>query len=179
MPGEGKTLVATNLAVTMAVHNQRTLLVDGDLRHASAGRIFNLTGRPGIVDWWEGKSLIENTLYKSDQLPLWILPAAEHNDSDVRLLQSSDLQQLIATLSESFDWIIIDSPPLTPFADAASWTVLTDAVVLVARRGVTPQKILRRALKTIDITKVIATVFNDAEVNDEQHYYNHYYGKSR
>ena len=177
VPEEGKTVVAANLAITLASHQQRTLLIDGDLRHASTTQMFDLTGRTGLLDWWKENLSTEQVLYKCQRLPLWLLPSASHSDEAVNVLQSSGLQQLVSTLSTSFTWIIIDSPPLSLFADAVSWSATADGIVFVARRGITPLNSLRHVIKTIDISKVLAVVLNEANVGKEQEYYAHYYMK--
>ncbi len=118
-------------------------------------------------------------LCRAEQLPLWVLPAGKYHDGPLGILQSSDFVDLMAQLYTMFDWIIIDSPPLTPFADAATLANLVDSVLLVTRQGVTPKKLLREALKSIDGTRIIATVLNEATVNDLQYYHRYYQQASR
>jgi capsular exopolysaccharide synthesis family protein len=176
VPGEGKSLIAANLAITIASHKQRTLLIDGDLRRASVTKMVDLSGRTGLRHWWKAKLPVESILYRNDQLPLWLLPSDMQTDSPVNILQSPELQQLIAAMSALFEWVIIDSPPITVFADAASWSVTADGIILVARYGVTPASCLGRALKEIDTAKIAAIVLNGADVREEHNYYAHYYG---
>ncbi len=179
VPGEGKTLISANLAITLAMHRQKTLIIDGDLRGGSLGWLFNVEDHFGLSDWWETKGSIMTALCRTEQLPLWVLPAGKYHDGPLGILQSPDFVDLMAQLYAMFDWILIDTPPLTPFADAATLANLADAVLLVTRQGITPKKLLREALKSIDGSRIIATVLNEATVNDQQYYHRYYQQGSR
>ena len=179
VPGEGKTLISANLAITLAMHRQKTLLIDGDLRGGSLGALLNVEEHTGLADWWETKDSIMTALCRAEQLPLWVLPAGKYHDGPLGILESSDFVDLMAQLYAMFDWIIIDTPPLTPFADAATLANLADAVLLITRQGFTPKKLLRQALKSIDGARIIATVLNEATVNDQQYYHRYYQQASR
>ena len=177
--GEGKTLISANLAITLAMQQQRTLLIDGDLRGGSLGELFNTENQPGLADWWGAMGSIMKILYRAQQLPLWVLPAGKYYDRPLNILQSSEFAELLTQLSAMFDWVLIDSPPLTPFADGATLASLSDAILLITRVGVTPKKLLRDAQKSIDGVKIIATVLNEAAVNDHQYYHRYYQQGSR
>ena len=179
VPGEGKTLITANLAITLAMHRQKTLIIDGDLRAGSLGSLLNVEEHTGLGDWWETKDSILTSLCRAEALPLWVLPAGKYHDGPLSIFQSSDFVDLMTQLYAMFDWILIDTPPLTPFADAATLANLADAVLLVTRQGITPKKLLREALKSIDGTRIIATVLNEATVNDQQYYHRYYQQASR
>jgi protein-tyrosine kinase len=176
IPGEGKTLMCTNIAITLAANLQRTLIIDGDLRKRSVTQLLNIKSDSGLSDWWERREPVAPSLLRAKQVPLWVLPAGKELEKPASLLQSSDFAELLNKLSLQFDWIIIDSPPLVPFADAATLATLCDAIVLVTRRGCTPKKLLRDSVKSIDTKKIIATLLNDSPVTDHQ-YYQYYYKK--
>jgi capsular exopolysaccharide synthesis family protein len=174
VPGEGKTLISANLAITLAMHRQRTLIVDGDLRGGSLSGLLDIRKQPGLADWWESSASLMGTLYRAEQIPLWVLPAGQYLDSPLTLLQSKEMAELLVKLNTMFDWIVIDSPPLTPFSDGATLANLSDAVLLVARQGVTPKRLLREALKSIEGARIIATVLNEATVSNQQYYHRYY-----
>jgi capsular exopolysaccharide synthesis family protein len=176
IPGEGKTLMCTNIAIALAAHLQRTLLIDGDLRKPSVTNLLNIKSGAGLSDWWERREPVATSLVRAKQVPLWVLPAGKELEKPASLLQSSDFAELLNKMSLQFNWVIIDSPPLVPFADAATMSTLCDAIVLVTRRGCTPKKLLRDAIKSIDTKKIIATLLNDSPVSDQQ-YYQYYYKK--
>lgn len=174
VPGEGKTLLSVNLAITLALHHKRVLLIDGDLRSSSLSRWFDIVD-DSFVSSWEDEGLHRLPLLrKAEGLPLWVVPAGKPIEMPGNILQSSEFADALAAIEPDFDWIILDSPPLLPFGDAGILAGLSDAVILVTRKGVTPKNALRDALKSFDKTKIIATILNCASVTTHR-YYRQYY----
>src|SRR5262249_11163531 len=101
-------------------------------------------------------------------------PSGKAVEQPLTMLHSGEFQQLIEGISNRFDWVVIDSPPLAPLADAATWATMADGVVLVARKAITPKKLLDQSFTQLDRAKVLGVVFNDAE-SHEQRYYARYY----
>ena len=178
VPGEGKTLLAANLAITLALQQERVLLVDGDLRSASLSRRFNIVDQSFVATWEDDGAHRLPLRRKAEGLPLWVLPAGEPTEVPGNILQSTAFATALRASEREFDWIVMDSTPLVPFGDGGMLASLSDAVILVTRVGVTPKKVLRNALKTIDKSKIIATVLNCASVTT-QRYYRDYYAHVR
>jgi len=176
--GEGKTVLSTNLAVSLAKTKQRVLLIDGDAHQANAGRILGVRGFAGLTDWWRSEEAIQSYLVRFNELQLWLLPAGSPIEQNVEMLQSRRLSAQLDRLSSSFDWMIIDSPPSAPLADAAVWSRLADAVLLVTREATTPQRLLKKVLDSLDHSKVLGIVLNDCSDRD-QRYYAQYYNLQR
>lgn len=175
---EGKTLVAANLAVTLARHSQnRVLLIEGDLHNPSLHALVGLSHLKGICHWWkEPASALSDFIYHVDGSPLWYLPAGERSDEPTEILQSSRLAESLTQLSGLFDWIVVDSTPLTPMADANIWNRLVDGMLLVVREDITPVKALKKGLETVDGPKLIGVVLNGASEFDRVNYYDKRYG---
>lgn len=175
---EGKTLVAVNLAVTLARHSQnRVLLIEGDLHNPSLHSLLGLSHLKGICHWWrEPASALSDFIYHLEGLPLWYLPAGERFDEPTEILQSPRLAESLAQLSGLFDWIVVDSTPLTPMADANIWNRLVDGMLLVVREDVTPVKALKKGLGTVDGPKLVGVVLNGASEFDRVNYYDKRYG---
>jgi protein-tyrosine kinase len=175
---EGKTLVAVNLSVTLARHSaNRVLLIEGDLHNPSLHAILGLSHLKGISHWWKDPtSSMSDFLYRIDGLPLWYLPAGERHDEPAEVLQSSRLAEALSQLTALFDWVIVDSTPLSPMADANIWNRLTDGMLLVVREGVTPVKALKRGLAGLDGPKIVGVVLNGASESDRVNYYDKRYG---
>jgi tyrosine-protein kinase Etk/Wzc len=171
--GEGKTLISTNLAITLALLNKRVLLVDADLRSANLSRWLNVANNAFIAACDEGPHNRPALFRKEEDLPLWVLPAGRRVGAPVKILQSSGILGAFAAFERDFDWIIIDSPPLVHFSDASILSGIADAVALVTRRAVTPMTMLEDALKTIDKTKIIATIFNGADIKSQRYFYDY------
>jgi len=148
--GEGKSVVAANLAISLARDNEQSvLLLGGDLRCLALNHLLGCNGLRGMSDYLKGDSALTHYLYRVESLPLWFLPSGRSSSQSVPLLQSTRLMQLLDTLSISFEWIVIDSPPLLPFADANIWARMADGTLLVVREGKTPKKPLLQALDSL------------------------------
>jgi capsular exopolysaccharide synthesis family protein len=181
VPNEGKTLVAMNLAVSLAKHtDERILLLEGDLRKPMLGQHLGIKALPGVGEWWaSADEQVSKFIYRFDDLQLWILPAGSAPDDPVNILQSSRLLELYKHLSTCFDWIIIDAPPLLPMADVSFWSRQSDGLLLVVREGVTPKTVLQKGLETLDNPKIIGVVLNDAHAVESSYYHHYYYGKKK
>jgi protein-tyrosine kinase len=175
---EGKTLIAANLAITLARHSQnRVLLVGGDFHNPSLHALLGLSHLKGISHWWkDSASTLNDFLYRIEDLPLWYLPAGERVDEPAEILQSTRLADSLTQLSGLFDWIVVDSTPLIPMADANIWNRLVDGMLLVVREGVTPMKALKKGLASLDSPKLVGVVLNGASEFDRVNYYDKRYG---
>lgn len=175
---EGKTLVAANLAITLARHSQnRVLLIEGDLHNPSLHSLMGLSHLKGISHWWRDSSAsVGDFLYHIEDLPLWYLPAGERFEEPGEILQSQRWADSIAQLGGLFDWIVVDSTPLSPMADANIWNRLTDGMLLVVREGVTPIKALKKGIAGLDGPKLVGVVLNAASEFDRINYYDKRYG---
>jgi receptor protein-tyrosine kinase len=172
--GEGKTVLSANLAISLAKTGQRVLMLDGDAHQGNAARILAGSRLPGLSDWWRSKDPIEKFLIHLNEIPLWLLPSGTPLDQMLEMLQSVRLSTQMNQLSAGFDWVIMDSPPWAPLADATSWGQLADAILLVAREARTPKRLLKKVLESFDQTKLLGIVLNDCS-DPDQHYYVQYY----
>jgi capsular exopolysaccharide synthesis family protein len=175
VPEDGKSLVAANLAISLATHtNLKVLLLEGDLHKPTLAKKVGLTGRPGLSECLSNGGTVEKSCYRLRNNHLWVLPAGRSQEHPLSLLQSAIFQRIFAILSSAFDWILIDSPPLLPLADAGFWAQQSDGILLVVRNAHTPRELLKRSLEVIDTSKLIGVVFNDSQPT-EHDYYKRYY----
>lgn len=138
IPQEGKSMVAANLACTLALRTQqRTLVLEGDLRRPSLSKMFGLGRNPGLCEWLEGDRSLTTSIYHLEGANIWILPAGNAPSNALELLQSARLSAVMDQLAVLFDWIIIDSPPVLPLADTSVWMRLADGILLTTRQGTT------------------------------------------
>lgn len=173
IPGEGKSTVATNLAGVLAKRGQqKTLLLEGDVRRPSVFSMFGIDRHPGLCEWLEGRQRKAGNVYRIEGTDLWVLPAGKPSGNPTELLQSPRLAILMEQLSVIFDWIIIDSPPVLPLADTSVWMRMADGVLLVVRQGVTQKAELQRGIDAIDSEKIIGTLLNASQ---ESIHASHYY----
>ena len=160
---EGKSVVAVNLAVALAERpSERVLLMEADLRRPTASTLLSPNPTAGITEWHAGKLSIQNALYKVGDLPLWFLSAGAGLQEPLPVLESLEFANMVEAVSAHFDWVILDSTPMLPMADAASLSRLCDGVLVVVREGYTRRKLLNKALESIDPKKLLGMVFNEA-----------------
>jgi capsular exopolysaccharide synthesis family protein len=174
---EGKSLVAANLAVTLATSNKsRVLLIEGDLHKPTLASLFGVSEVKGLGDWWAGADEeITDFLYKFDDMPLWFLSAGKAHDQPSDVLQSARVREVLASLATQFDWIIVDSTPMLPIVDANLWSRLLDGTLLVVREGVATVNALKKGLESFDNPKLLGVVLNEASELDHGNYgYSHY-----
>jgi capsular exopolysaccharide synthesis family protein len=187
MPAEGKTFVAANLAMSLARNkNNSVLLIDADLRRPSLHAILGAPNIPGLTEYLAGAAEA-NDILQRNQVPrivragialsipnLTFISAGAGGDNSSELVANHRIDELIATLSPHFDWILIDSPPALAFADAIDLARAADAVLLVARGGTTPFNVAQRAQAAFSNSRILGFVLNavkDAPRNSSYYYY--------
>jgi capsular exopolysaccharide synthesis family protein len=174
IPEEGKSTVAANLACTLARRKpQRTLLLEGDLRRPNIAAQFGLGRLPGLCEWLRGEAPTIN-IYRLGDLGVWLLPAGSAPENPLELMQSGKLSLLMEQLESSFDWIVIDSPPVLPLADTSLWSRLADGILLVTRKGITEKQQLQRGLEAIEKSKLLGALVNSSSNASHSDYYQRY-----
>jgi len=175
MKGEGKSVIAANLAITLAKSAKaRILLFDGDLRQPSLAKKLGFGPAAELVTWWKQDVPMQNILYKAQDLPLWFLPAGQFAMQPLEVLQSQRLAELVNTLSDMFDWIVIDSPPMVPLADSSVWASMCDGVIIVVREKFTQVELLNQTVELIESKKMLGVVMNDISMSESKYYSNYY-----
>ena len=174
IPEEGKSTVAANLACTLGRRKpQKTLLLEGDLRRPNIAAQFGLDKLPGLCDWLSGETQTIS-IYRLANLGVWLLPAGTAPENPLELMQSGKLSSLMEQLEAWFDWIVIDSPPVLPLADASLWSKVADGILLVTRKGVTEKQQLQHGLEAIDKSKLLGALMNSSTDVAHSDYYQRY-----
>ena len=162
LPSEGKTLTATNLALTLSQsYQRRVLLIDADLRRPRMREMFALPSTVGLTD-----SL---TTPRSDRLPvqqitptLWVLTSGGAVPDPMSLLVSPAMRQLLEEARDSFDWVVVDTPPIAILPDANLLAAMIDTALLVVSAQSTPYPMVQRAASAIDTKRILGVVLNRA-----------------
>jgi len=175
IPEEGKSLISANLAGALARRKQKVLLVEGDLRKPSLAKQFGLGRLAGLGEWLRGDGRKLTNIYRLEGPNLWFMPAGDPTVNALELMQSPNLAQLMARLSNLFDWIIVDSPPLLPLADTTVWARLADGTLLVAREGTTRKAMLERGLQALKKADLLGVILNACATSADTSYYHSYY----
>lgn len=133
MPGDGKTTIASNLALAMAQADQRVLLIDADLRKPSQHTIFDLSTEKGLATVLSARMPVGDAIVRLRESSLEVLPCGPLPANPVELLNNGYFAELLESLKTRYDRIVIDSPPVLPVADARVIAAVSDATLLVLR----------------------------------------------
>ena len=177
-PGEGKTLTAANLALTLSEsYRRKVLLIDADLRRPSLHHIFELPSVLGLSDALTSDSDQKLSVIQVSA-NLTVLPAGRPDSDPMSGLTSDRMRRIVQEAAAHFDWVIIDTPPVGFLSDANLLVAMVDAALFVVRAGKSPYRLIQRALDAVGRDKVLGVVLNaiDENVDDAGYYYYGYYG---
>lgn len=182
LPGEGKTFVAANLAVSIALNiNKHVLLMDCDIRKPDIHRQFGLGEVPGLNEYLMQKSELGSLLVRTDVDRLTILPGGEPSQSPSELMSSERMAELIAEVKHRYydRLIVIDSPPTNLAAETGFLARQVDGILVVAKHGKTPRKDVADLLELLGSDKIIGVVLNRVDMALKRKYGYKYNGKYR
>ena len=173
---EGKTLTATNLALTLShSYQRRVLLIDADLRRPSLHEMFQLPNDDGL-----GRTLRNPT---RGHLPLhqisptlWVLTAGRPVSDPTSSLVSPAMKQLIFEAAGQFDWVILDTPPVALLSDANLLASMIDTAVIVVGASTTPYPLVKRAIDAVGAQRVLGIILNRTDRSAMVGQYGYYYG---
>jgi capsular exopolysaccharide synthesis family protein len=179
-PGEGKTTIAVSVAISAAFAGLKVVLVDADLRHPAASRLLKLEREKGLVDLLTGAVGADKTLKYHKDLKLTIIPAGSKTLNPPDVLGSDRVKALISQLKETFDYVVLDTPPIGPVVDAVIVAGLVEKTLLVVEWASTPRELVESSLKQVSAHKRVAgIVFNFINQNRAMKYGGeYYYGQS-
>jgi len=170
--GDGKSITAANLALTMAQEfNRKVVLVDADLRRPTLHALLGIPQQPGLVDVLGGDASLQDALVELPDVHLAVVPAGQPPVQPAELLGSTGMRRLLESLRSRFDRVIIDMPPVVPLADVGVLAPQCDGVLLVVRAGVTPKPLIERALGTFDPERLLGVVLNESGAGEPEYGY--------
>jgi protein-tyrosine kinase len=177
LPGEGKSLTAVNLALTLAEsYQRRVLLIDADLRRPTVQRIFGIPPIAGLNDGLkasEDRPMALTTVCER----LFVLPAGRPEADPMSGLTSDRMRRLITQAASSFEWVIVDSPPVGLLPDASLLSAIVDGVLLVVRAGKAPFSLVKRTVESISHERILGVVMNAIDIAHDRNaggYYEYY-----
>jgi capsular exopolysaccharide synthesis family protein len=174
-PGEGKTTTAVNMALSLAQTGARVIVVDGDLRKPGLHKMFGMKNQPGLSTYLTRAIDLPTVVDHNRFENLSVIPSGPIPPNPSELLSSSKMREAVKLLSQQYDFVVIDSPPIsTP--DALILSTLVDGVIMVIRCGQTPRDLVHRAKQSLDDVnaKIFGVVLNRVDVNQDGYYYYYY-----
>jgi succinoglycan biosynthesis transport protein ExoP len=171
--GDGKSLISSNLALAFASAGSRALLIDGDVRHGTQHKTFELAVTPGLVDYLQGDAAVDSIVRSTASQNLFIIPRGTRRNRAPELLVSELMSGLVHAMRLQFDVVIIDSPPLSAGIDAYALGAAAGSMLIVLRPAVTDRKLAAAKLEVLDRlpVRILGTVLNAVPDGPAYRYY--------
>ena len=170
--GEGKSSTACNLAYTMAESGAKVLLLEGDLRRPSIYSKLNLVKSPGLTNLLVSRALAEEVIQKCPMMEnLDVITCGDMPPNPSELLGSERMERLIKSLTEAYEYVIVDLPPVTVVSDALAISKYLDGVVVVVRTAVSDQNMLAEAMRLLKMVnvRILGFVYRDQETGKKKY----------
>lgn len=163
VPDEGKTLTAVNIAMTLSEsYRRRVLLIDADLRRPSLDEVFKLPKGFGLNEALTGRADRKVSITQISR-NLALLPAGSPNHDPMSTLTSERMRTLLTEAAASFDWVILDTPPIGILTDAKLLGTMVDGALLVVRAGRTPADLVQRSVDSLGKNRILGVILNRAQ----------------
>lgn len=176
---EGKTTLASNIAASLASSGAQVAIVDCDLRRPSITKVFNSTTSDlGLSEILTGQCELNDAVQRNKLPNMHLIPCGKIPPNPAELLGSKEMKELIQDLERTFDYVIVDTPPVLPVTDAVLLSKLVDGVMFVVRGELTPKKVAQDAKnKLLSVgARVLGTVLNNVDIKKRAYgYYNKYH----
>ena len=180
LPAEGKTFLANNWAqVLVRKSDCHVLMIDADLRRSRLHVPLGAPVTPGLADYLRGDADEMAVVQLGQEGNLCLISGGNPVADPSELLSNGRLKTLLDRLKSAFDWIIVDSPPCLPVADANGLADLCDGVLLIVRAGSTPSEVAQKSCKELQGKNILGVVLNAVEKNHSNSNYYGEYGYTR
>lgn len=175
VPGEGKTVSALNLAISLVQLEQRVLLVDSDVRTAGLSGLLGIADQSGLADVLSGRARFPDVLHSTSIPRLYVVGAGELVGAAADLFAGSKWSEFIGECNESFDMVVVDSPPILGLADFELIHTACDGILLVVRALRTKRDTLTEISQHLEGKKVLGVILNGQKQQSRHYGYGYYY----
>jgi capsular exopolysaccharide synthesis family protein len=178
-PSEGKSLIASNLAIGIAQSGQRVLLIDADMRRPKQHELFDIKSDPGLSNLLVGNAKAAEVVLKTRVANLWVMTSGKIPPNPAELLGSKRFADLLHSLKDHFDYVIVDTPPVMAVTDAAIVGHRVSGVLFVIASDTTSRHAAQQALDQLEHANVrfVGAVLNRVDLERNAYYYSRYYRK--
>jgi capsular exopolysaccharide synthesis family protein len=174
-PKEGKTVTAVNIAISLAQLNKKVVIFDTDLRKPRISKIFRIYNRIGVSNFLAGTIPPNQIIFRTEIPNLYIIPSGPTPPNPAELLATPKMTSLLEGCKNTFNFIILDSPPLLAVTDAQILANKVDGIVLVIHGGITPKDAVKLGKEKLQNANIIGVVLNQIDLENHGYYYQHYY----
>jgi tyrosine-protein kinase Etk/Wzc len=179
IPGEGKSFVASNIAYNLALTGKKVILLELDLRKPSLGKLFDLSGKKGIAEFLSSDTEVWDIIYPTNFHPnFYFIPAGDDiPDNPSELLLNGKLPELLSSLQENFDYVIVETTPVSLFTDGYIVSEMCDITIFIVRYNVTPHRELLALKEDLSVKKLKnpLIIFNGIKYLGKNSYRSKYY----
>lgn len=177
-PSEGKSTTIANLATVFAQSDKKTVIIDADLRKPTVHYTFDLVNRSGLSTYLAGQDPLEQVIQKTEIPNLDVICSGPIPPNPAELLNSKAMTRFIQEISEMYDQVLFDTPPVIAVTDAQLLATKVDGVLLVVSSGNTNKDIALKAKQQLEHVKanILGVVLNNKQIKGDNYYY-YYYGK--
>lgn len=178
IPNEGKSTISTFLAMAMAETGKKTLLVECDLRHTTLRKRMKIPRNNGMVNYLQGNVTLEEAISITAHENLYFLDAETRVPNPVEVISSQMYLDMVAKLRDMFDVVILDTPPVGTFIDAALFASNADATIVLVRPGVVEKRLFKKCIEQLEKANanIIGVILNGIE-QVHAGYYGKYYNR--
>ncbi|MFH0767463.1 MAG: CpsD/CapB family tyrosine-protein kinase [Bacillota bacterium] len=165
LASEGKSTFVSNMAYLLGQKGRKIVLIDLDLRKPKLNRVFNVTNRDGLTDYLSGKIEYEKLVRHSDEVGIDYIVAGEKTTAVVNVLESEKLKDLITKLRDTYDYVLLDTPPVIAVSDALYVARIADGVIFIVAQNTAKKTLVTDAVNTlknnhVNIIGVVLTQVN-------------------
>ena len=181
LPSEGKSTFVSNLSYLMGQKGKKVVLLDLDLRKPKMNRVFNVPNKDGLTDYLAGKIPLDKAIKHSDEIGIDFITAGEKTSAVVNVLEAKKLKDLIAQLRETYDYVLLDTPPVISVSDALYIANLADGIIYIVAQNKAKKALVKEAMSSLKDhgTPILGMVLTQFDMksgygyNKDYSYYNY------
>ncbi|MCD4827149.1 MAG: CpsD/CapB family tyrosine-protein kinase [Acholeplasmataceae bacterium] len=149
LPSEGKSTFVSNLSYLLGQRGKKVIVIDLDLRKPKMNRVFNAPNKNGLTDYLSGKITLDKAINHSDDLGIDFITAGEKTSAIINVLEAQKLKDLISNLRETYDYVLLDTPPVIAVSDALYISKIADGIIFIVAQGKAKKTVVKDAISSL------------------------------